>query len=104
MLVGGTLIQEGEDYLVRAAIDGLGSYALFLESDTGTGDLAVADLACQPRMISPRGGGFAPKMAVSFTLGRSAEMWVRVFDTAGHLQLSRMAGHPSIHNDQKAGR
>ena len=81
--VGGTF--DAEAGQVRGAIRQLGVYALFeAEVEEGEGP-TLSDLACQPRMISPRGGGFAQQMEISFRLGRQVTTSVKVFNMAGHL-------------------
>ena len=88
--VGGTV--DPETGQVSAAINQLGTYGLF-EAELAEGDgPALAQLACQPRMISPRGGGFGQQMDISFSLGKSATTSVRVFDMAGHLIRTLMDG------------
>ena len=48
----------------------------------------LSDLACQPRLISPRGGGFAAAMDISFDLGGSIQTSVRIFDMVGRMVRS----------------
>ncbi|MBI2505115.1 MAG: hypothetical protein HYW07_18000 [Candidatus Latescibacteria bacterium] len=92
MRTGGTFDEESRS--VSAAIDRLGTYALFAApAEEGNGTELKA-LACQPRLISPRGGGFAQEMEISFALGRSALVSVRVFDMAGHLVRELTEGEP----------
>ena len=84
ILVGGTLNRNPAVPTVTAAIQVLGTYAVFLTDEAGSG-ASLADLMCQPRMISPLGGGFDSSVAISFTLGQPNDVTVRVFDMAGHL-------------------
>ena len=80
--VGGSLALE--ERRLSAAIDRLGIYALFV-AELEEGEVTLSDLACQPRMISPRGGGFAQRMDISFDLGGPTAVSVRIYDMAGNL-------------------
>ncbi|NKB71127.1 MAG: hypothetical protein GKR89_28995 [Candidatus Latescibacteria bacterium] len=81
--MGGTV--DADQARIRTAIGQLGTYAVFAaQPATGQGP-AVADLSCQPRLLSPRSGGFAGQTAISFTLGKAAATSVAVFDMEGHL-------------------
>lgn len=90
-LIGGTLDKSAAIPRVQAAVKQLGTYAVLLTDEAG-GGAPLADMNCQPRMISPRGGGFNTRMAISFTLGQSADVTVRVFDMAGHMIREIIAG------------
>ena len=68
--VGGR-VEEDANRLTAAVVE-FGRYALM--EDTASleeGSFSLRALACQPRMISPRGGGFAEQMEISFELGRT---------------------------------
>ena len=91
VLIGGTVEEEGNR--VSAPIAELGTYALFqVEGSEETPGPALENLSCQPRMLSPRGGGFAGEMQISFDLGGEAETSVRVFNAAGHQVRELVAG------------
>jgi len=83
--VGGRLV--GEPSRLSAAIDRFGLYAVFL-APVSEGLATLSGLACQPRLISPRGGGFAAAMDISFDLGGSTPTSVRVFDMVGRVVRS----------------
>ena len=51
----------------------------------GAGFAGARDLDCQPRVLSPKGGGFDVQTAISFELGRPATGAVKVYDRAGRL-------------------
>jgi flagellar hook assembly protein FlgD len=53
-------------------------------------------------MISPRDGGFAQEMAISFTLGSQSTVTVRVFDMAGHMIRTLVSGESRSPGSQVA--
>ena len=81
--LGGIL--EGENKRLRAAINAPGIYALFDAPQAQGEGPVLGGLVCQPRMLSPRGGGFSSQTEISFVLGRSAAASVQIFDMTGHL-------------------
>ena len=88
-LVGGTpVISEKK---VLTAIDTLGIYGLFenkIELDPFEKEL---EIACEPRVFSPNGNGFDTKTAIIFELGKTENVTILVFNTAGRMirELSR---------------
>ena len=92
--VGGTV--DADKTHIRTAIDRLGTYAVFAaEPADGVGP-AVADLSCQPRILSPRGGGFAARTEISFTLGETTTTSVKIFDMEGHLVRRLVENEPLL--------
>ena len=53
--------------------------------DAGLGFAGARGLDCQPRVISPNGGGFDTRLAISFDVGTAGNGAVKVFDRAGRL-------------------
>jgi hypothetical protein len=51
----------------------------------GEGFAGARGLDCQPRVISPNGGGFDTKLSISFDVGTAGNGAVKVFDRAGRL-------------------
>jgi hypothetical protein len=51
----------------------------------GEGFEGARGLDCQPRVISPNGGGFDTKLSISFDVGTAGNGAVKVFDRAGRL-------------------
>jgi hypothetical protein len=82
--VGGVRSNEGAR--VTTTIDELGVYLLLDGAAVGgEGYAGARGLDCQPRVLSPRGGGFDVKTAISFDLGRAGTGAVKVYDRAGRL-------------------
>jgi ligand-binding sensor domain-containing protein len=81
--VGGAPSADGTR--LATSITQLGTYVIA----TGVGTAAAFDgpraLDCQPRVLSPRGGGFDVRTAISFELGRAGAGAVKVYDRAGRL-------------------
>lgn len=82
--VGGAL--SGDGTRVMTTVDELGAYVLIDDPPVaGAGFEGARDLDCQPRVLSPRGGGFDVQTAISFELGRAGAGAVKVYDRAGRL-------------------
>ena len=81
--VGGTLAEGGSE--ISVSLSQPGWYALFGENgdmSQGTG-LAMGPIT--PRVFSPQGGFGDTEAAISFTLGRSGPVTVKVYNRAGYL-------------------
>jgi ligand-binding sensor domain-containing protein len=74
--------------LISTAIQELGTYALMEipEADGEEDDLQITRLTCQPRILSPDGGGFSREATISFKLSASASVTVRIYNRAGGLK------------------
>ena len=81
--IGGTA-QAGEPVL-RAAVESLGTFAVFEDLDAPVGKLIVRDLDCQPRAFSPSDGA-KRETDISFTLTGPADVTVRVYNASGRLE------------------
>ena len=82
--VGGARSADGTR--LTTSIPVLGTYVIARGAiAAGTGEGGVSALDCQPRVLSPRGGGFDTRTAISFQLGRSGAGAVKVYDRAGRL-------------------
>ncbi len=82
--VGGARSADGAR--VTTTVDELGAFVLIDDSAASGGGFAGArSLDCQPRVLSPRGGGFDVQTAISFDLGRAGTGAVKVYDRAGRL-------------------
>lgn len=82
-LLGGYI--EPANNEIRTTIRQFGTYVLVEDTESGEGDQAIYDIACQPRIFSPRGGGFAPKTTISFRMDGQSKMTVKVYNLAGRL-------------------
>jgi hypothetical protein len=83
--LGGTNAPDGAS--VTTSIQSLGTFVLIDASGLAGGSdfKGPRGLDCQPRVVSPKGGGFDTRVAISFELGRSTSAAVKVFDRAGRL-------------------
>ena len=80
--LGGTV--EETATRISVGIQSSGTYALF-EAPPIAGSAGVSDLACQPRIISPGGNLYPGVTDVSFQLGASAAVDVRIYGVSGNL-------------------
>ncbi|MCK4410017.1 MAG: hypothetical protein KAW67_08020, partial [Candidatus Eisenbacteria sp.] len=80
--LGGTVASDGAS--ISAAIDDEGTYAVYTDSGVGTGG-GLSALSFTPRVFSPSGGFADTEVAISFTLGRSGPVTVKVYNRAGRL-------------------
>jgi len=77
---------KNDAHTVSTSISQLGAYAVFSGTAVaGAGFEGARALDCQPRVLSPKGGGFDNKMAISFDVGGAKNGAVKVFDRAGRL-------------------
>jgi len=88
--VGGTVDLDANE--ITTAITCFGRYALMEDLSEGTGRVSITDFTCQPRIFSPEGGGFSTHTAVTFKLGKDAEVSVRIFDRSGRLRRTLVDG------------
>ena len=80
--LGGT-VDVGE-HKISVMLQKAGTYGLFEALDTG-GILEISDIACQPRIISPSGTLYPATTDISFKLGTSATVNVRIYSVSGNL-------------------
>jgi len=82
--VGGARSSDGLS--LSTTVSQLGAFVVI---QGGSGATAVfkgaRGLDCQPRVLSPNGGGFDTRLAISFDLGHATSGAVKVFDRAGRL-------------------
>jgi len=83
--VGGARSADGLS--LSSTISSLGAFAVLYGSGVamGAGYSGARGLDCQPRVLSPNGGGYDTRLAISFDLGKSGNGAVKVFDRAGRL-------------------
>ncbi|HIE28263.1 TPA: hypothetical protein EYP66_13340, partial [Candidatus Poribacteria bacterium] len=82
-LIGGTMDKAKGS--VAAPVTQLGRYALMRMKtalNSGT-DASLSDLACQPRVFSPKRGECA---RISFRLGQASDVTVKIYNMAGRLK------------------
>ena len=80
--LGGTVNTEANQ--VSLGIQTQGIYALFEAASQGGTD-SITDVACQPRIISPGGSLYPGVTDISFVLGSSGHVDVRVYGISGNL-------------------
>jgi ligand-binding sensor domain-containing protein len=82
--VGGARSSDGLS--LSTTITSLGGFAVLSGGTAAGPDFKGArGLDCQPRVVSPNGGGFDTRVAISFDLGHASTGAVKVFDRAGRL-------------------
>jgi ligand-binding sensor domain-containing protein len=81
--IGGALSADGTR--LTASVSRLGTYVIATGVEVAAGFAGPRALDCQPRVLSPRGGGFDVRTAISFELGRPGTGAVKVYDRAGRL-------------------
>ncbi|MDZ7263122.1 MAG: hypothetical protein ONB16_00965 [candidate division KSB1 bacterium] len=80
--LGGTY-QSGKRQISTTSI-ALGVFAIYDDLTQG-GWSGIHNVNCQPRIFSPRGGGHDIQTAISFDLGQSANVTVKVYHPSGRL-------------------
>jgi len=81
--LGGTI--DKDNHVVTTAINQLGVYGLFENKLTRPGTIKDLGVSCQPRVFSPRCTGYDSRTAISFDLGKSAKVTIKIYNTAGRL-------------------
>ncbi len=84
-LLGGTLDKEKK--IITTAIGRTGIYGLFENKGVVEPSEASKELRLesQPRIFSPQGNGFSNTTALSFDLGKSANVTIKIYNAAGRL-------------------
>lgn len=84
-LLGGLV--DKDTTAIATTIKSLGTFGLFeAQPDPGLGGGAeITNVAAQPRILSPKGGGFLDKVTVSFDLGKPSKVTAKVYNLAGRL-------------------
>jgi len=81
-LIGGTVDLARRK--ITTSITHLGGYALFENLHKGT-ESSISAVNVQPRVFSPQGGGFNTQAAISFMLGKDANVTIKIYNLAGRL-------------------
>jgi hypothetical protein len=90
--IGGT--EDADQATISCPLTTAGRYALFLDPADVGGAASLSPLSMTPRVFSPEGSFAADEVAISFELGRSAPVTVRVYNRAGRLVREVVSGHP----------
>ena len=59
-------------------------FALYEDLTSGRG-AGIFGVNSQPRIFSPQGGGYDTKTAISFELGKEANVTIKIYNAAGRL-------------------
>jgi ligand-binding sensor domain-containing protein len=70
---------------ISAPIGEPGRYAIYTEDGMVSGPSTLSDLVVTPRVFSARGSFASEEAAISFTLGRSGPVTVKIYNRAGRL-------------------
>jgi hypothetical protein len=79
---------------LSAPLEGPGSYVLALAGAPAEAGAALSQLRATPRVFSPSGAFASGRVAISFVLGRSVPVTVKVYNRAGRLAREVLAGEP----------
>ena len=83
--LGGTL--DNSNKTITSATNRLGRFVVMQEPEPTLGeDAKITQLTCQPRIFSPKGGGFDTRTAISFNLTKSARVTIKIYNRAGKLK------------------
>jgi len=83
--LGGTL--DSSNKTITSATTRLGRFVIMQEEKPALGDDAkITQITCQPRIFSPKGGGFGIHTAISFNLTKSARVTIKIYNRAGKLK------------------
>jgi ligand-binding sensor domain-containing protein len=69
---------------ITASFKQLGVFALYEDSTIGS-EAGILNVTSQPRIIFPQSNGHNTKTAISFELGREAEVTIKIYNLAGRL-------------------
>jgi len=83
--IGGGRAADGAT--ISTTLSSLGGIVVLYGTGVAAGDgfAGARGLDCQPRVISPNGGGFDTRLSISFDVGTAGSGAVKVFDRAGRL-------------------
>jgi hypothetical protein len=81
--VGGTV--DASTQHISSPLIEPGRYAVFVETAVVPGTRTLSALSVTPRVFSPRGAFASEEAVISFTLGRSGPVTVKVYNRAGRL-------------------
>ncbi|MFC2075451.1 FG-GAP-like repeat-containing protein [candidate division KSB1 bacterium] len=81
--IGGT-VDDGMDQ-VRTSVSSLGTFGLFSDLTESQGIGSIGEVDIQPRVFSPRGGGFGQETTISFPLDGAGEVTIEIYNEAGRL-------------------
>jgi flagellar hook assembly protein FlgD len=80
--LGGTIDRSNKT--ITSATTRLGRFVVMQEPEPTLGEEAkITQLTCQPRIFSPKGGGFDTCTAISFNLTKSARVTIKIYNRAG---------------------
>jgi hypothetical protein len=71
--------------VVRTSVSALGTFGLFYDKAETQGIGTIGELDIQPRVFSPRGGGFGQETTITFPLDGAGEVTIEIYNEAGRL-------------------
>jgi ligand-binding sensor domain-containing protein len=84
--IGGSV--ETKRHAITTTLKNLGKIALLADSSAGIASSTftkISNVSAQPRILSPKGGGFDQQVRISFDLDNPAEVTAKVYNLAGRL-------------------
>jgi hypothetical protein len=82
--IGGTV--DAKANKITTVITRFGRYAVKEDLSADVGKPTITEVNCQPRIFSPKGGGFDTRTAISFNLAHSAPVTIKIYNRAGKLK------------------
>jgi len=79
------ILKELRFLLSHSAIHEIGIYGLFESKVSTIFETTGLQMACQPRIFSPKGGGYNTTTSISFNLGQEETVTIKVYNAAGRL-------------------
>jgi len=75
---------DSDKNTISTSITQLGRYGLFESSREGAA-FSLSSVNCQPRILSPKGGGYDNRTSISFNLGQDEAVTIKIYNSAGRL-------------------
>jgi hypothetical protein len=90
--VGGTV--DASTQHISSPLREPGRYAIYADAGGMLGPSTLSNIAVTPRAFSPRGSFANEEASISFTLGRSGSVTVKIYNRAGRLVHEIASGRP----------
>jgi hypothetical protein len=88
--VGGTVDIVSKS--ITTAVWHLSRYAIMYDKTIEDGSPSISEVNCQPRIFSPRGGGYDNYTTISFNLGKESGVTIKIYNGAGRLERTLKDG------------
>ncbi len=95
--IGGTVSQGAKE--VSVPVTSLGTFAVFEDTRTATGDAGISDIQFSPRVFSPKstGSNLPSFTTISFKLGKPSALTIDIFNSTGRI-VKRLADNTPFSN------